>query len=142
MKKQLSISFITVCMALFVLCAPALAIQYISAAEVKQMIDENKAAVLVDIQAEEDFKKHHIVGATPTYAFPAKSESDRLKLAPVAKKLRDTDETVVVVCPRGGGGAKNAYSYLLESGIAAERLFILTQGQAAWPYPELLEQNQ
>lgn len=140
MKKQLAM-LITLC-ALFVSPAPALATQYISAAEVKQMIDENRSMVLVDIQTEEDFNRHHIAGATPTYAFPAKSTSDRLKLAPVAMRLHDTDETVVIVCPRGGGGAKNAYSYLLESGIAEERLFILTQGQAGWSYPELVEQNQ
>ncbi|MFO7982535.1 MAG: rhodanese-like domain-containing protein [Desulfuromonadales bacterium] len=142
MKKQFSLAFITLFVALFVSSAPALATQYISAAEVKQMIEENKAMVLVDIQPEEEFNRHHIVGAVPTYAFPAKSKADRLKLAPLAKKLRDTDETIVVVCPRGGGGAKNTYSYLLESGIAEGRLFILTQGQAGWPYPELLEQNQ
>lgn len=142
MKKQLSISFMTVYIALFVSAAPALATQYISAAEVKQMMEENKAMVLVDIQPEEEFDRHHIAGAVPTYAFPAKSKADRLKLAPVAMKLRDMDETVVIVCPRGGGGAKNTYSYMLDSGIAAERLFILTQGQAGWSYPELLEQNQ
>jgi len=44
-----------------------------------------------------------------------------------------------VVCPRGGGGAKRAYDHLLASGISDERVYILTDGQAKWPYPELLD---
>lgn len=120
----------------------ASAMQYISAEEVKQNIQQQTPMTLIDIQVEEEFNKHHIAGAVPTYAFPAKTASDRAKLDPIVEQLRTSDEMAVIVCPRGGGGAKNTYEYLLESGIASERLYVLTKGQAAWPYPELLEQNR
>jgi thiosulfate/3-mercaptopyruvate sulfurtransferase len=48
---------------------------------------------------------------------------------------------VVIVCPRGGGGAKRAYDHLAGQGVTGGRLFILEQGQQGWPYPELLEQT-
>lgn len=118
------------------------AMQYISADVVKQNIQQQTPMTLIDIQVEDEFAQHHIVGATPTYAYPAKSTADRAKLDPIVEQLRKSDEMAVIICPRGGGGAKNTHEYLLESGIASDRLYILTKGQAAWPYPELLEKNQ
>jgi len=46
---------------------------------------------------------------------------------------------IVVVCPKGGGGAKNTIQYLVDQGIEDSRLFILEKGQAEWPYAGLLE---
>jgi len=39
----------------------------------------------------------------------------------------------VVICPRGGGGAKNACDYLKEKEIE-KRIFILREGMQGWPY--------
>ena len=118
--------------------ASALAYQYISAAEVKQNIADNTSMSLVDIQVEDEFNQHHIVNAQATYAYPVKSAEDRLKLDPTITSLRSSQDIVVVVCPRGGGGAKRAYDYILQSGIPEKRVFILEKGQAEWPYPELV----
>jgi thiosulfate/3-mercaptopyruvate sulfurtransferase len=115
--------------------------QYISAPEVKQKIESRAPMILVDIQVEEEFEQHNIVGSVSTYAYPVKSSEDKAKIAPIINTLKQNDDQVVVVCPRGGGGAKRAYNLLLDSGIAEERLAILTDGQAGWPYPDLLTQN-
>lgn len=93
---------------------------------------------LIDIQVDKEFNQHHIRGAVATYAYPVKSEEDRAKLAAAIEELKNNETLAVIVCPRGGGGAKRAYDHLLESGIPKSRLAILTKGQAAWPYPELL----
>ena len=121
-----------------VLPVSVLAYQYISAEEVKQNLAANTSMTLVDIQVEDEFNQHHINGAVATYAYPVKSAGDKEKMNAAATTLKTNQDLAVVVCPRGGGGAKRAYDYLLESGIPESRVFILTKGQAAWPYPELL----
>lgn len=142
MPQKLIFLFFT----LLLLCLPlavfAQSYQYISAAEVKQKFKSQAAVTLVDIQVEEEFQQHHIVGALATYAYPVKSSADKAKMAAVIKTLKENNDPVVVVCPRGAGGAERAYQWLIESGIAETRLAILTKGQAGWPYPELLMQNQ
>ena len=131
---------------IFMLALPALSLawgyQYISAADVKQKVESQAPMTLVDIQVEKEFKQHNIVGAVATYAYPVKSSADQAKMKAAINSLKQNEDLAVVVCPRGGGGAKRAYKLLRESGIAEERLAILTDGQAAWPYPELLTQNQ
>lgn len=128
----------------FILIAvPALAgsYQYIDAENLKQKLTTGAAVHMVDIQIKQEFNQHHIQGALPTYAYPVKSPNDRSKLDAVIGPLRDSLADVVVICPRGGGGAKRAYDYLQQQGISANRLFILEKGQASWPYPELLEKK-
>jgi hypothetical protein len=46
---------------------------------------------------------------------------------------------VVIVCPRGAGGARRTYNYLRDKGIAAERLLILEKGQEGWTCGALTE---
>lgn len=115
---------------------------YISAAEVKEKMATNAAMSLIDIQVEDEFIQHHISGAVATHAFPVKSPSDRIKLDTSIAALKTNQNIAVIVCPRGGGGAKRAYDYLTESGISNDRVLILTKGQSAWPYPELLAQTK
>ncbi len=122
------------------LASGALAYNKIDPAEVKASIESGAAQLLVDIQVEDEFAAHHLPGAIATYAYPVKSESDEAKLAAVLDQL-DGDAPVVVVCPRGGGGAKRAYDYLEEAGIPEERLFILSDGQQGWPFPELVQSH-
>jgi hypothetical protein len=52
--------------------------------------------------------------------------------------LQATDKPVVIIGPRGTRAAGRAYEYLLEQGIAAQRLAILESGIRGWPAPELL----
>jgi thiosulfate/3-mercaptopyruvate sulfurtransferase len=139
MKKILSLMFAS----LLLLASPAWcgSYQYMSASEVQKKLADQAPLSLVDIQVEDDFSRHHISGALATYAYPVKSEQDRQKLAPLLSTLQSGQQPVVIICPRGKGGAKRTYDFLQSGGIAAERLFILEKGQAGWPYPELLAHN-
>ena len=108
--------------------------QYISAAELKEDLTTKESGLIVDIQVEEEFSAHHIDGAVATHAYPVKSETDKKKLSAVLEQAKSGDEQVVIVCPRGGGGAKRTYDYLKEAGVDESRLLILEGGQAKWPY--------
>jgi len=112
---------------------------YISAAELEARLTANQPVNIVDIQVEEEFAQHHIKGATPTYAYPVKSDTDRAKLDATVEQLKGNADPVVVVCPRGAGGAKRTYDYLQQQGIAAERLLILEKGQEGWACAPLTE---
>ncbi len=112
--------------------------QFLSAQDVKQALEANRPMALVDIQVAEEFTQHHLQGAQASFAYPVKSATDRQKLDPLLPALQSSTEPVVIICPRGKGGAKRTYDYLLERGIQAERLYILAAGQKGWPYPELL----
>lgn len=114
--------------------------QYITAAEVKEKLENSEPMLLFDIQVEEEWQEHRIVGSIPTHSYPVQSEEDKAKIDPVLPQL-EGDAPVVVVCPRGGGGAERAYDYLKEKGIAEERLFILEKGIAEWPFEELVEKD-
>jgi hypothetical protein len=48
---------------------------------------------------------------------------------------------VVIVCPRGAGGAKRAYDYMRKNNVPSEKLSILEKGIAGWPYKELFEKG-
>lgn len=136
-------SILTVCiLTCLFLPSSAMAFQYIAAAELKTAIESQSPLTLIDIQVKRDFDRHHIVGAIPTYAFPVRSDRDRAKLDPVIAKAAQDNTNIVIVCPRGLSGAMNTFEYLLDSGIDEDRIFILTDGQAAWPFPELLTQNR
>ena len=130
--KQIGLLFA----ATLTLAASALAgdYQYISAADLKGNIAQEDSGLIVDIQVEDEFTAHHIEGAVATYAYPVKSGEDKAKLAAVVEQAKQSEEQVVIVCPRGGGGAKRTYDYLKDEGIAESRLYILEGGQAKWPY--------
>lgn len=112
---------------------------YISAADLEARLTANMPTNIVDIQVEEEFSQHHIKGATPTYAYPVKNDADRTKLDMTIDQIMGNNDPVVIVCPRGGGGAKRTYDYLLEKGISAERLLILEKGQEGWACAPLTE---
>ncbi|WP_231713870.1 rhodanese-like domain-containing protein [Desulfosarcina ovata] len=115
--------------------------EYITADKVKMKLENNEPMHLVDIQVKEAFVKHHLPGAIATYSYPVKSQEDKAKLDAIIEKLQADDAPVVVVCPRGGGGAKRCYDYLNEKGIVKERLLILEKGQEGWPFEDLLERK-
>jgi len=113
--------------------------QYYTAEKLKAAIENKDAMYILDIQKEEDYDAHHIVGTVPTYAFPADTDELRTKIDVVLEDLKAIKDPIVIVCPGGGKGAKNTHAYLLEKGIPAEQMFILENGQKGWPYEELLE---
>lgn len=112
---------------------------YITAPNLEARLTAKEPLHLVDIQVEEEFSQHHIRGAQATYAFPVKSDADKAKLQPTLTELRADSAPVVIICPRGAGGATRTYDYLLSQGISAERLLILEKGQGGWTCPSLTE---
>jgi len=110
---------------------------YISAEETAKLIRENPSkVVLVDIQEKDDFEEEHLKGAIETNAYPVKTDEERARLAALLPNIKD-DQKVVVICPRGGGGANRAYDFLLKSGVKKENLVTLTDGQYGWPRDEI-----
>lgn len=110
---------------------------YVEQAQFKQWLEKGKDMTIVDIQVPAEFQQHHFKAALQTNAFPVKSAADKQKLDAVVPKLAAAKNDVVVVCPRGGGGAKNTYDYLKSKGIDEKRIFILKEGMQGWPYKEL-----
>ncbi|OEF95926.1 rhodanese-like domain-containing protein [Desulfuribacillus alkaliarsenatis] len=112
--------------------------QYISAAELKNKLDAGEDVIIVDIQVEEEFNRHFIKGAIPTYAFPVETAEDRAKLVSTLQEIKTSNAPVIIVCPRGGGGATRTYDYYKGEFVSEDRLFILADGQEQWPYNNLL----
>ncbi len=115
------------------------AYNYISAQDLEARLNSNLPTNIIDIQVEQEFSQHHIKGAKPTYAYPVKSDTDRTKLDTSIEEVKANNHPVVIVCPRGGGGAKRTHDYLLQQGITRERLLILEKGQAGWACVPLTE---
>ena len=113
---------------------------FVSADELKSWLDMAKPILMVDIQEKNDFAAHHIVGSFETNAYPVKSDKDRQTIDPAMKLYKNGKyEAVVVICPRGKGGAKRAYEYLEKNGVTEAKLFILTGGMENWPHKEWVE---
>ncbi|HEY5974276.1 MAG TPA: rhodanese-like domain-containing protein [Geobacteraceae bacterium] len=125
---------------LVVLALPMLATaadyRYVKPDLFRSWLEIGKKMVIVDIQAPTDFGKRHIKGAVETNAYPVKSAEERQRLDKVLAEIAATSSDVVIVCPRGGGGAKNTFDYLVSRGVAVERLYILEKGMEGWPYGE------
>lgn len=116
---------------------PAFATNYVEPADFKQWLIFGKKMVVVDIQPAAEFAQHHFKGAIETNAFPGKTDGEKQRLDKALPAIATGTADVVLVCPRGRGGAKNAYDYLKSKGVAEQRLFILEDGVAGWPYKEL-----
>ena len=124
-------------------CVPAYAgeYNYVSAEQVKEWISSDTPVSIVDIQVKDEFDAHHLKGSIATYSYPVKSDADKARLDNTADALKDNKTQVVVVCPRGKGGAKRCYDYLASRGVAEDRLLILEKGIAGWPYKNLVEKQ-
>lgn len=106
---------------------------YITADETAKLMREDASKlVLVDIQEKPDFEEEHLKGALATYAYPVKTDAEKARLAELLPQIKP-DQKVVIVCPRGGGGADRAYDFYLEKGLKKEQLFTLKGGQYEWP---------
>ena len=132
---------LTLVMALCAVTAEAGDYRYVSQAEMKTWLESNKEMLIVDIQPAKDFNRQHFAGAIETNAFPVKSDMERKQLNPALAATQGNNKDVVVICPRGKGGAKNTYDYLKGNGVAENRLYILTDGMDNWPHKELVKQR-
>jgi len=110
---------------------------YISAEETAQLIREKpESIVLVDIQVKPGFEKEHLKGAIETNAYPVKKQEELDRLAKLLPTIKP-DQKVIVICPRGAGGAERAYDFLAKNGISKDHLFTLKNGQEGWPRDEI-----
>ena len=117
--------------------ATAAQYNYMAPEELKQRIDSNDNILIVDIQVEEEFRQHHIPGSLATYAYPVKSSEQRTRLDPIVNLQQNDSTPVVIVCPRGAGGAKRTYDYLTANGILEDRLWILEKGMSGWKFEDM-----
>jgi len=137
MKKRIAILAVLI-VGLLNMAALLESFNYVKADDFKQWLDSGKAMVLVDIQVKDEFSLHHFKDSIETNAFPVETEEQRKMLNPAVAGAKKAGTDVVVICPRGGGGAKRCYSYLKAQGIPEEKLFILEGGIAKWPHKEML----
>ncbi|MEJ5358582.1 MAG: rhodanese-like domain-containing protein [Desulfobacterales bacterium] len=107
---------------------------YISAAELQKRLDAREPMILVDICPVEQFAKGHIPGSIETNAYPVDTEEQRSRLARLLPKIQASKDDVIIVCPRGGGGAKKTVDFYKSKGVEEKRLIILEKGMDAWPY--------
>lgn len=136
MKKLTFLAIALLC--LFNVAAVFESFNYLEPDRFKQILESGNPVIIADIQVENEFATHHFPGAMETNAFPVQTETERKKIDSVVTAYNNTGLDVVVVCPRGGGGAKRCYSYLKEQGIPEDKLTILKGGVEKWPYPEML----
>lgn len=139
-----SVATLMVMSALILVATAAMAASYnyVKQDEFKSWLESGKEVVIVDIQVPEEFARIHFQGALETNAYPVKSDEERERLDQTLAQINATTAEVVIVCPRGGGGAKNTYDYLKSKGVNEERLFILEKGMEGWPYPEMCVTNR
>lgn len=114
---------------------------YVSPDEFKGWLEGGKPVLIVDIQVADEFKEHHFKNSIETNAFPVNTDEERKQIDRAVQVYKETGHDVVVVCPRGGGGAKRCYDYLQESGVPKDKLTILKGGVEKWPYKEMLEKT-
>ncbi|MCP3176028.1 MAG: rhodanese-like domain-containing protein [Desulfuromonadales bacterium] len=138
MFKRLTLTFALI----LLLSSAALAANMMEEDAVKNLLEQDNALILVDIQPAEAFAKAHIRGSLETNAFPAKTAEEKARLDQVLPVIQSSDLPVVIVCPRGKSGARNSYDYLLSKGVPEDRLYILEGGMADWPFDELLVEGR
>ena len=133
--KRTMVTFCLALVVLFLIPHAALAKNYVKPDIFKQWLTSNRSIVIVDIQPAKEFGNHHFKGSIETNSFPSKSDEEKRQLDNVIPKIRASKGEVVIICPKGKGGAVNTYEYLQSKGVPESRLFILEDGIDGWPYP-------
>jgi len=111
---------------------------YLKTDDFRSWLQGGKKMAIIDIQPAEEFGKQHFPGSIETNAYPVKSEESRERLDRALPRLAGSTDPVVIVCPRGGGGAKATYDHLKGRGIDEKRLLILEGGMQGWPHKNLV----
>lgn len=132
--------FLSITLPFLILVSSAVAADYnyISPEDMKQRISGDQTTIIVDIQVEEEFNQHHLPGSLATFAYPVKTDAERAKIDSAVQQYKSTEDMVVIVCPRGKGGAKRCYDYMRANDVPHEKLFILEKGMSGWPYKEMI----
>ncbi len=110
----------------------------ISSDEFIKILQEKKPVHVVDIQKKNNYLQKHFADSVGTNAYPVKTDQEKSRINAVLAPLQANTDPVVIVGPRGTRAAQKAYAYLMEQGIAPQRLAILDKGMRDWPAPEML----
>ena len=137
-KNTFTLALLAVFMLFLATTGTAGSYNYITADEFKARLESSTPLIIVDIQVAEEYALHHFANSIATNAFPVETEEQRAMIDPAVAEYKKLGQNMVVVCPRGGGGAKRCYDYLKEQGVPEKQLSILTGGVAKWPYKEML----
>jgi rhodanese-related sulfurtransferase len=142
MKPMKTLTFFIVISLMALATAMAADYNYVSPEKVKTWLETQVPFTLVDIQVKEEFDAHHLTGSLATYSYPVKTDAEKARIDDAVAATIGTKDPVVVVCPRGAGGAKRCYDYMKSQNIHADRLLILKGGIDGWPYKELMESGK
>jgi rhodanese-related sulfurtransferase len=107
---------------------------FIGADALNSRLQASSSMIIIDICEADQFAKGHIKGAIETNAYPVKTDDQESRLAEHLNEIKSSSDDVIIVCPRGAGGAKRTYDFYQENGVAEKRLLILEKGQNGWPY--------
>jgi rhodanese-related sulfurtransferase len=107
---------------------------YISPTDLQKRLQSKSPMILLDICQVEQFAKGHIPGSIETNAYPVDTDEQRGRLAKALPQIQASKDDVIILCPRGGGGAKKTVDFYKSKGIDEKRLIILEKGMDAWPY--------
>jgi rhodanese-related sulfurtransferase len=107
---------------------------YISPTDLQKRLQSKSPMILLDICPAEQFAKGHIPGAIETNAYPVDTDEQRERLGKVLPQIQASKDDVIILCPRGGGGAKKTFDFYKSKGVDPNRLIILEKGMDAWPY--------
>lgn len=136
MKKLPFICFLT--LTILNVAAMFSSFNYLDQETFKEWLTTDKPVIIVDIQVADEFALHHFPNSIETNAFPVKTVEQQKRIDQAVTAYKATGHDVVVVCPRGGGGAKRCYSYLQSQGVPDDKLTILKGGIDKWPYKTML----
>jgi rhodanese-related sulfurtransferase len=79
---------------------------YIAPDALQKRITEGCPMILIDICPADQFAAGHTKGSIETNAYPVKTDAEKARLAKYLPKIKAASEDVIIVCPRGGGGAR------------------------------------
>ncbi len=114
---------------------------YLEPDQFKQWLETDKPMIIVDIQDKAAFAAHHFPGSIETNAYPVKTDAEKKQIDLAVAAYKTSGNEMVVICPRGGGGAKRCYSYLKSQGVPADKLTILKGGVDKWSHRSMLVGN-
>ena len=133
--------FLAALLLLIITCSPLYAAKTYNLMEpddLKVIMDTKQPVILVDIQKKNAYKEHHFYGSIRTFAYPAKTDTDKDSLVQAVTMYNTNQDKVVIIGPRGGRASKRSYDFLVDKGIPEENMFILKGGIKQWPYKEML----
>ncbi|AGW13390.1 rhodanese-like domain-containing protein [Megalodesulfovibrio gigas] len=107
---------------------------YIAPEALQQRLQAKDTMILVDICSVEQFKSGHIAGSLETNAYPVDTDEEKARLAALLPTIEASTADVIIVCPRGGGGAKKTVAFYISKGVDPKRLLILEKGMDGWPF--------